>query len=77
MSLIRTESKSFPFFLLVISILVIVLSVSNCVVYNITKEGNNQISSGWSWFMLVVNAILASLAFLAFFYVIRKYFNKK
>jgi len=77
MSVIRTESKSFPFFLLVISILVIVLAVSNCVVYNITKDGNNQISSGWSWFMLVVNAILATLAFIAFFYVIRKYFNKK
>lgn len=77
MSLIRTDSKSFPFFLLVISILVVVLAVSNCVVYNITKDGNNQISAGWSWFMLVVNAILASLAIIAFIYAIRKYFNKK
>lgn len=64
---------------LILDFLVILSSVSNCIVYNkiVSGEPNSDISVGWGRFMLAVNVIVAIFAFLIFFWILYILFTGK
>jgi len=64
---------------LILDFLVILSSVSNCIVYNkiVSGEPNSDISVGWGRFMLGVNIIVAIFAFIIFFWILYILFTGK
>jgi len=64
---------------LILDFLVILSSVSNCIVYNKIASGepNSDISVGWGRFLLAVNIIVAIFAFLIFFWILYILFTGK
>jgi hypothetical protein len=64
---------------LILDFLVILSSVSNCIVYNkiVSGEPNSDISVGWGRFMLGVNIVVAIFAFIIFFWILYILFTGK
>lgn len=64
---------------LILDFLVILSSVSNCIVYNkiVSGEPNSDISIGWGRFMLGVNIVVAIFAFIIFFWILYILFTGK
>ena len=66
-------------FIFILDFLVILTTVSNCIVYNKIASGepNNDISQGWARFLLAVNIIIAICAFVIFFWILYILFTGK
>ena len=66
-------------FVFILDFLVILTTVSNCIVYNKIASGepNNDISQGWARFLLAVNVIIAICAFVIFFWILYILFTGK
>ena len=66
-------------FIFILDFLVILTTVSNCIVYNKIASGepNNDISQGWARFLLAVNIIIAICAFVIFFWILYIFFTGK
>jgi hypothetical protein len=64
---------------LILDFLVILSSVSNCIVYNkiVSGEPNSDISVEWGRFLLVINVIVAIFAFIIFFWILYILFTGK